>query len=48
MNKIAKGGAQQTQDIEPTLGQCGPAVYDVGPTLTQRRFNVSCLMGDVD
>ena len=35
----------QTRDIEPMLGQCCPAVYDVGPTFTQHWFNVSCLLG---
>ena len=25
--------AQQTRDIELMLGQCWPAVYDVGPTI---------------
>ena len=27
------------------LGQCWAAVFDVGPTLTQHWFNVSCLLG---
>ena len=27
------------------LFQCWPAVYDVGPTLNQHWFNVSCLLG---
>ena len=38
---------QQTRDIEPLLVQCWPAVYDVGPTLNQQRFNVACLLGDM-
>ena len=37
--------AQQTRDIEPMLVQCWPALYDVGPTLNQHLFNVSCLLG---
>ena len=37
--------AQQTRNIEPMLGQYRPAVYDVGPTLAQHWFNVSCLLG---
>ena len=32
----------ETQDIEPMMGQCWPAVYDGGPTLTHHWFNVSC------
>ena len=31
--------------IEPMVGQCWPDVVDAGPTLTQHRFNVSCLLG---
>ena len=34
---------QQTRDIESMLGQCWPAVYDVGPTSSQHWLNVSCL-----
>ena len=30
------------------VGQCWPAVYDVGPTLTQHWLNVSCLLGRVE
>ena len=37
--------SQQTRDIEPMLVQYWPAVYDVGPTLIQHWFNVSCLLG---
>ena len=37
--------SQQSRDVEPMLGQCWPAVYDVGPTLTQHWSNVSCLLG---
>ena len=38
---------QQTRDNESVLGQSWPAVLDVGPTLTQQWFNVSCLLGRV-
>ena len=37
--------SQHTRDIEPMLAQCCPAVYDVGPTLSQHRFTVSCSPG---
>ena len=37
--------SQPTRDAEPMLGQCCPAVYDVGTALTQHWFNVSCLLG---
>ena len=33
--------SQQTQDIEPLLGQCWASVVDAGPTLNQRWFNAS-------
>ena len=36
---------QWTWDIDQMLGQCWPAVYDVGPTLAQHRVNVSCSRG---
>ena len=35
--------SHQTRDIGPMLCQCRSAVYDVGPTLNQHWFNVSCL-----
>ena len=35
---------QPTRYVEPILVQCWPAVYDVGPTLNQYWFNVSCLL----
>ena len=35
---------QETQDIETMLGQCWADVVDIGPTLTQHWFNVSCLL----
>ena len=31
----------------PLLVQCGPTVYDAGPTLIQRWLNGSCLLGMV-
>ena len=37
--------SQQTRHIDPTLGQCWPDVFDVGPALTQRWVNVSCFLG---
>ena len=37
--------SQQTWDIEPMLGWCWPIIYDAGPTSTQHRFNVACLLG---
>ena len=40
--------SQQTRDIEPMLGQCWADVLDVGPTLIQLCFNVSCLLGNND
>ena len=40
-----KEPTQQTRDIELMLFQCWPAVYDIGPTLNQHLFNVSCLLG---
>ena len=42
-----EGNSQQTQYIEPMLGQCWPAVYDVGPTLTPHWINGACLLGTV-
>ena len=36
--------SQQTQYIDPMLGYCWPAVYDVGPTLIQHWVNASCLL----
>ena len=33
--------SQKTRHIEPMLGQSWPAVYDVGPTVTQ---HVQCLV----
>ena len=36
---------QQTWDVGPTLIYCWPTVYDVGPTVNQRRTNVSCFLG---
>ena len=36
--------SQPTWDLSPTLVYCWPTVYDVGPTVNQRRTSVSCLL----
>ena len=38
---------QPTRHTYPMFDQCWPTVYDVGPTLTQHCFNVSCLLGSI-
>ena len=47
LGQKAVAASQQTRDIEPMLGQCLPAVYDVGPTLTQHWCEGSFLVTTV-
>ena len=37
--------SQRTRHINPTLEQCCPTVYDVGPAMVQHWIDVSCLLG---
>ena len=44
MLKQRMATAQQIQDIQPMFGWCWPTVYNVGLTLSQHWFHVSCLL----
>ena len=43
--KLIEVETQQTRYIEPMSAQCWADVYDVGPTLSQHWYYVSCLLG---
>ena len=45
MSRQAKRTAQQKRGIGPMLLYFWPTVFDVAPTLGQRRVNVSCFLG---
>ena len=45
LNVLEGVPAQQTRDIDLFLFHCWSTVYDTGPPLNQKWFNVSCLLG---